>query len=116
MCVRVCVGGGPRSGTPCAGMPQLVKALDGKSVVYVSCGSAHTAALTDSGDVYTWGCPAPRSHTSAPELGSRLGASQPLLRSVLLRSAGACDWGGGGGVPNDHNYLTAMGYWHTGGG
>lgn len=36
--------------------PQLIKgALDGKVIVQVSCGAAHSAALTDTGDVYTWG-------------------------------------------------------------
>jgi len=35
--------------------PILVSALADKTVVAVSCGATHTAALTDEGRVYTWG-------------------------------------------------------------
>lgn len=35
--------------------PHLVKALVGHSVCQVACGLAHSAAVTDTGDVYTWG-------------------------------------------------------------
>jgi alpha-tubulin suppressor-like RCC1 family protein len=35
--------------------PTLVSALADKTVVAVSCGATHTAALTDEGRVYTWG-------------------------------------------------------------
>jgi alpha-tubulin suppressor-like RCC1 family protein len=36
-------------------VPHLIKALQGKGVVSVACGEYHSAALTASGDVYTWG-------------------------------------------------------------
>ena len=40
-------------------VPALVKALGeqsaGTSVLQVACGAAHTIALCDNGDVYTWG-------------------------------------------------------------
>ncbi|XP_043244131.1 RCC1 domain-containing protein 1-like [Amphibalanus amphitrite] len=36
-------------------MPQLVTALDGLAITQVCAGGWHTAALSSSGDVYTWG-------------------------------------------------------------
>ena len=35
--------------------PTLVKALEGKHITQVQCGSYHTMALTSSGYVFTWG-------------------------------------------------------------
>ena len=34
---------------------RVTAALDGKVVVQTSCGASHSAVLTDTGDVYTWG-------------------------------------------------------------
>ena len=34
---------------------KVMGALDGKVVVQTSCGASHSAVLTDTGDVYTWG-------------------------------------------------------------
>jgi len=36
-------------------LPILVKTLEGKKVVNVSCGFAHNTAVTIDGDLYTWG-------------------------------------------------------------
>jgi len=36
-------------------VPHLVKALQGKDVIQVACGEYHSAALTGTGEVYTWG-------------------------------------------------------------
>lgn len=36
--------------TPC-----LVESLDDKEVIDISCGGAHSAAITNSGKLYTWG-------------------------------------------------------------
>lgn len=36
-------------------IPRLVEVLRGKCVLYVTCGSYHTAAVTENGEVYTWG-------------------------------------------------------------
>lgn len=36
-------------------VPRLVEELRGKSIRQVTCGSYHTAAVTVSGDLYTWG-------------------------------------------------------------
>jgi chromosome segregation ATPase len=36
-------------------VPHLVKALQGKDVIQVGCGEYHSAALTSSGELYTWG-------------------------------------------------------------
>ena len=35
--------------------PTLITALSGKNVVYVSCGNAYSAAITEEGALYTWG-------------------------------------------------------------
>ncbi|KAH8739390.1 uvb-resistance protein uvr8 [Cryptosporidium ryanae] len=35
-------------------LPRIVPSL--KNVVYVSCSDRHTAAVTDQGELYTWGC------------------------------------------------------------
>ena len=36
--------------------PRLVEALKAKRVRDVACGSSHSAAITSSGELYTWGC------------------------------------------------------------
>ena len=36
-------------------VPGLVKELENKSVVQLSAGDSHTAALLENGDVYAWG-------------------------------------------------------------
>ncbi|XP_052077229.1 E3 ubiquitin-protein ligase HERC2-like isoform X2 [Mytilus californianus] len=35
--------------------PTLITALSGKQVSYISCGSTYSAAITGSGELYTWG-------------------------------------------------------------
>ena len=35
--------------------PTLIEGLVGKNVVQISCGSTYSAAITDSGELYTWG-------------------------------------------------------------
>jgi E3 ubiquitin-protein ligase HERC2 len=35
--------------------PTLITALTGKQVVYITCGSTYSAAVTASGELYTWG-------------------------------------------------------------
>ena len=36
--------------------PRLVEALKAKRVRDIACGSSHSAAITSSGELYTWGC------------------------------------------------------------
>ena len=36
--------------------PKLIDFFSGIQVSQVSCGDAHVVALTDAGDVFTWGC------------------------------------------------------------
>lgn len=36
-------------------VPRVVEALRGKNIVQVTCGSYHTAAITDAGELYSWG-------------------------------------------------------------
>ena len=35
--------------------PRLIDSLQGKGVVEIACGGAHSAAITASGELYTWG-------------------------------------------------------------
>ncbi|RXG68740.1 E3 ubiquitin-protein ligase HERC2 [Armadillidium vulgare] len=35
--------------------PRLIEALQGKDVVDIACGGAHSAAITSGGELYTWG-------------------------------------------------------------
>lgn len=35
--------------------PKLIEALSGLGVVDIACGSAHSACITSSGNVFTWG-------------------------------------------------------------
>lgn len=35
--------------------PKLITALQGKEVVNISCGSAHSCSITRDGQLYTWG-------------------------------------------------------------
>lgn len=35
--------------------PTLITALSSKQVVHIACGSTYSAAITASGDLYTWG-------------------------------------------------------------
>lgn len=35
--------------------PKLIEALSGVSVVDIACGSAHSACITSSGNLFTWG-------------------------------------------------------------
>jgi alpha-tubulin suppressor-like RCC1 family protein len=35
--------------------PRVVETLRGKEVVDIACGGAHSAAITSTGEVYTWG-------------------------------------------------------------
>ena len=36
--------------------PRLIEALKSKRVRDIACGSSHSAAITSSGELYTWGC------------------------------------------------------------
>jgi hypothetical protein len=36
--------------------PEAVAALDGRDVAHVACGATHSAAVSDRGVLYTWGC------------------------------------------------------------
>ena len=36
-------------------VPKITQALQGQMVVQVTCGSYHTAAVTEEGTLYTWG-------------------------------------------------------------
>lgn len=36
-------------------VPKIVQALQGQMVVQVTCGSYHTAAVSENGELYTWG-------------------------------------------------------------
>ncbi|CAG9310811.1 unnamed protein product [Blepharisma stoltei] len=47
-----CLGQG---NTKSYSFPKLVRDLSNECIVYVDCGGYHTVALTDNGDVYTWG-------------------------------------------------------------
>lgn len=40
--------------SPCD-RPRIIESLRGKDVVDVACGGAHSAAITASGELYTWG-------------------------------------------------------------
>lgn len=35
--------------------PKPIDALSDKRIVNIICGSSHSAAITDQGDLYTWG-------------------------------------------------------------
>ena len=35
--------------------PRVIESLRGKDVVNISCGGAHSAAITATGELYTWG-------------------------------------------------------------
>jgi len=35
--------------------PKLIDTLLAKRVFYIACGSAHSAAITSDGELYTWG-------------------------------------------------------------
>jgi alpha-tubulin suppressor-like RCC1 family protein len=35
--------------------PKLVKGLEGKNIVQISCGTSHSLALDDEGRMFTWG-------------------------------------------------------------
>lgn len=35
--------------------PRLIETLQGKGVVEIACGGAHSAAITALGELYTWG-------------------------------------------------------------
>ena len=35
--------------------PRMVETLKGKRVIDVTCGDSHSAAVTSSGELYTWG-------------------------------------------------------------
>lgn len=35
--------------------PRIIESLRGKEIVDVTCGGAHSAAITASGELYTWG-------------------------------------------------------------
>jgi alpha-tubulin suppressor-like RCC1 family protein len=37
------------------GKPGLIQSLEQKNIIYVGCGDFHSAALTDNGELYTWG-------------------------------------------------------------
>lgn len=39
----------------CCDKPKLIEALSGVSIVDIACGSAHSACITSSGNLYTWG-------------------------------------------------------------
>lgn len=36
--------------------PQLVEGLKSKKIIHASAGEMHSAAITDDGKLYTWGC------------------------------------------------------------
>lgn len=35
--------------------PRVIESLQGKNILDISCGGAHSAAITASGELYTWG-------------------------------------------------------------
>lgn len=35
--------------------PKIIESLLAKRVVYIACGSSHSAAITSNGELYTWG-------------------------------------------------------------
>lgn len=35
--------------------PRLISKLDNKKIVSIACGAFHTLALSDIGDLYSWG-------------------------------------------------------------
>lgn len=37
-------------------IPTLVKSMLGKGVKFISCGTAHSAAITENDEIFTWGC------------------------------------------------------------
>lgn len=39
----------------CHDRPKLIEALSGVTVIDIACGSAHSACITSSGNLYTWG-------------------------------------------------------------
>jgi RCC1 and BTB domain-containing protein len=76
--------------------PARVEGLQGKVVISLACGSRHTCALTNQGDVYSWGDHengvtghgATESHQYAPRL-------IQALRGVNVVSIGACGFHSG---------------------
>jgi alpha-tubulin suppressor-like RCC1 family protein len=42
-------------GTVFASNPKLITKLNSKTIVSIACGMYHTLALSDIGDVYSWG-------------------------------------------------------------
>jgi alpha-tubulin suppressor-like RCC1 family protein len=61
-------------------LPVLIAALERKKVVSIAAGSAHSIALTDEGDIYTWG------KGDLGRLGHGAGGHEILPREVQLSS------------------------------
>ena len=57
---------GHENGFVGSGLPFQVEALLGQRVVKVSCGSSHTAAVTSTGELWTWGLLADGTMTDVP--------------------------------------------------
>lgn len=60
-------------------VPRMVEALRGKNIVQVTCGSYHTAAITDRGELYSWG----GGMYGKLGHGNESGHSQPCLVEAL---------------------------------
>ena len=61
--------------------PRLIEALKAKRVRDVACGSSHSAAITSSGELYTWGC------GEYGRLGHGDNVTQLRYKAVFLRFA-----------------------------
>ena len=103
-------------------VPAIVKALgdpaSGTSVLQVACGAAHTLALCDNGDVYSWGSNDEMQlglgatfgrKVNRPELVSELGGKGVLrvaagknFSVALTESGDVYSWGAGGALQLGH--------------
>mmetsp|Transcript_30034 Transcript_30034/g.77819 ORF Transcript_30034/g.77819 Transcript_30034/m.77819 type:complete len:688 (+) Transcript_30034:41-2104(+) len=103
-------------------VPSLMKALGdqmaGTTVLQVACGSAHTVALCDNGDVYTWGSNDEMQlglgstfgrKVNRPELVAELGnkgvlrvAAGKNFSMALTESGDVYSWGAGGALQLGH--------------
>jgi|EP00942_MAST-04A_sp_MAST-4A-sp1_P001101 alpha-tubulin suppressor-like RCC1 family protein len=64
------------------GSPRLVEGLQHEHVISVTCGEQYTAALTESGDVYTWGDDSGRLFSSSGVLGHGNFDPQPYPKLI----------------------------------
>lgn len=103
-------------------MPALLKSLGdqttGTTVLQVACGGAHTIALVDNGDVYTWGSNDEMQlglgstfgrKVNRPELVAELGnkgvlrvAAGKNFSMALTESGDVYSWGAGGSLQLGH--------------